>query len=79
MRKTVLIFSFFCFFTCDLDLQISKKISVEEFVDEEMKSFNWSQVDQFPLFENCLEISEISKKNTCFIGGAVGPIQNSSR
>ena len=67
MRKTVLIFSFFCFFTCDLDLQISKKISVEEFVDEEMKSFNWSQVDQFPLFENCLEISKISKKNTCFI------------
>ena len=40
MRKTSLIFSFFFFLACDLDFQISKKISVDEFVNDEMKSFN---------------------------------------
>ena len=38
MRKTSLIFSFFFFLACDLDFQISKKISVDEFVYDDMKS-----------------------------------------
>tara|TARA_Y100000994_G_scaffold233591_1_gene221780 strand:+ start:400 stop:882 length:483 start_codon:yes stop_codon:yes gene_type:complete len=67
VRKTSLIFSFFFFLACDLDFQISKKISVDEFVNDEMKSFNWSEVDQFPVFENCTQINETSKKNNCFI------------
>ena len=67
MRKTSLIFSFFFFLACDLDFQISKKISVDEFVNDEMKSFNWSEVDQFPVFENCRKINIASKKNNCFI------------
>ena len=67
MRKTSLIFSFFFFLACDLDFQISKKISVDEFVNDEMKSFNWSEVDQFPVFENCMQINESIKKNNCFI------------
>jgi len=32
-----------------------------------MKSFNWSEVDQFPVFENCTQINETSEKNNCFI------------
>tara|TARA_B100000524_G_C23546123_1_gene333062 strand:+ start:281 stop:763 length:483 start_codon:yes stop_codon:yes gene_type:complete len=67
VRKTSLIFSFFFFLACDLDFQISKKISVDEFVNDEMKSFNWSEVDQLPVFENCTQINETSKKNNCFI------------
>ena len=67
MRKSILIFSFFSFFACDLDLKISKKISVEEFVKDEMKSFNWSEVDQFPVFESCLVTNNIDEKNKCFI------------
>ena len=67
MRKTSLIFSFFFFLACDLDFQISKKISVDEFVNDEIKSFNWSEVDQLPVFENCTQINETSKKNNCFI------------
>ena len=67
MRKTLLIFSFFFFLACDLDFQISKKISVDEFVSDEMKSFNWSEVDQFPVFEHCTQINETSEKNNCFI------------
>jgi len=67
VRKTLLIFSFFFFLACDLDFQISKKISVDEFVNDEMKSFNWSEVDQFPVFENCTQINETSQKNNCFI------------
>jgi hypothetical protein len=47
--------------------RISKKISVDEFVNDEMKSFNWSEVDQFPVFENCTQINETSEKNNCFI------------
>ena len=67
MRKSILNFSFFSFFACDLDLKISKKISVDEFVEDEMKSFNWSEVDQFPIFESCLVINNIDEKNKCFV------------
>ena len=67
MRKTSLIFSFFFFLACDLDFKISKKITVDEFINDEMKSFNWSEVDQFPVFENCTQINETIKKNNCFI------------
>ena len=67
MRESILIFSFFSFFACDLDLKISKKISVDEFIEDEMKSFNWSEVDQFPVFESCLVINNIYEKNKGFV------------
>ncbi|MAU30300.1 MAG: hypothetical protein CMC36_01120 [Flavobacteriaceae bacterium] len=53
--------------SCEYDFQIDRKISVDEFINEELKSFNWSEVDQYPVFENCLELNSVSQKNKCFV------------
>ena len=67
MRKTLIII--FCFFSisCEFDFQIDKKITVDEFITEELKSLNWNDVDQYPVFENCLKINNIKNKNNCFV------------
>ncbi len=59
-----LIFLFF-FFSCELN--INKKISVDEILDEEWKTFNWSDVDEYPSFTTCDSLLTISQKKECFI------------
>ena len=59
-----LIFLFF-FFSCELN--INKKISVDEILDEEWKTFNWSNVDEYPSFTTCDSLLTISQKKECFI------------
>tara|TARA_B100000579_G_C22720246_1_gene799019 strand:- start:544 stop:996 length:453 start_codon:yes stop_codon:yes gene_type:complete len=53
--------------SCEFDFQIDKKITVDEFIIEELKSFNWNEVDQYPVFESCLKIENIDNKNDCFV------------
>ena len=67
MRKTLIII--FCFLTisCEFDFQIDKKITADEFINEELKSLDWNDVDQYPVFENCLEINNVKNKNNCFV------------
>ena len=67
MRETLIIISFFLLYSCQFDFKIDRKISVDEFINEELKSFNWNEVDQYPVFENCLGINSISEKNNCFV------------
>lgn len=67
MRETLIIISFFLLNSCQFDFKIDRKISVDEFINEELKSFNWNEVDQYPVFENCLGINSISEKNSCFV------------
>ena len=59
-----LIFLFF-FFSCELN--INKKISVDDILDEEWKTFNWSDVDEYPSFTTCDSLLTISQKKECFI------------
>ena len=67
MRKTQIIIFCFLFISCEFDFQFDKKITVDEFINEELKSFDWNDVDQYPVFENCLEINNIKNKNNCFV------------
>jgi len=67
VRETLIIISFFLLNSCQFDFKIDRKISVDEFINEELKSFNWNEVDQYPVFENCLGINSISEKNNCFV------------
>jgi len=67
VRETLIIISFFLLNSCQFDFKIDRKISVDEFINEELKSFNWNEVDQYPVFENCLGINSISEKNICFV------------
>ena len=67
MRKTQIIIFCFLSISCEFDFQIDKKITVDEFINEELKSLNWNDVDQYPVFENCLEINNVKNKNNCFV------------
>ena len=67
MRKTLIIILCFLFVSCEFDFQFDKKITVDEFITEELKSFNWNDVDEYPVFENCLEINNVKNKNSCFV------------
>ena len=67
MRKTLFLICLFFFYTCDFDFQLNKKITVNEFIEDELKSFSWNQVDQYPVFENCLNFNDTAQKNSCFV------------
>lgn len=67
MRKTLIIIFCFLSISCEFDFQIDKKITVDEFINEELKSLNWNDVDQYPVFENCLKINNVKNKNNCFV------------
>ena len=67
MRITLIFICFFLLNSCEFDFQIDKKITVDEFINEELKSLNWNDVDQYPVFENCLEINNVKNKNNCFV------------
>jgi hypothetical protein len=44
----------------------TEKISTETFYKEELKSIDWKDVDQYPAFVNCEDISEKIAQKTCF-------------
>lgn len=76
MRKSLFLICFFFLFSCEFDFQLNKKISVDEFVKDELKSFNWNQVDQYPVFENCLNFNDINQKNNCFVETITDKLRN---
>ena len=63
----LLILSLF-FYSCEYFE--TKKISSETFVKDEIKSINWKDVDQYPIFKNC----ELIKFNICSYDGKSGPL-----
>ena len=65
MKYILCLFFFFFFFSCELN--INKKISVDDILDEEWKTFNWSDVDEYPSFTTCDSLLTISQKKECFI------------
>jgi hypothetical protein len=44
----------------------TKKISSEEVLDQETRTLNWKEVDEYPAFENCKNITELQKARNCF-------------
>ena len=65
MKYILSLIFFFFFFSCELN--INKKISVDDILDEEWKTFNWSDVDEYPSFTTCDSLLTISQKKECFI------------
>jgi len=65
VRETLFLICLFFLYSCDL--QLNKKITVNEFIEDELKSFSWNQVDQYPVFENCLNFNDTDQKNNCFV------------
>ncbi len=44
----------------------TEKISSETFYQEELKSIDWKDVDQYPAFPSCENLTEKSSQKTCF-------------
>ena len=65
MKYILSLFILASLFACDLD--INKKVSVAEILDDEWKTFNWSDVDEYPSFTSCDSLLTISQKKECFI------------
>ncbi len=64
MRKTLLLLLFTVLMGCN-NFE-TRKISSEEVLDQESRSLNWKEVDEYPAFENCRNITEIEKARDCF-------------
>lgn len=65
MKKTLLLVLLsFLFVSCE-EFQ-TRKISSEEILSEETRDFNWHEVDQYPAFEECRNITEVEAAKTCF-------------
>lgn len=64
MRKTLLLIIFVAVSSCN-NLE-TKKISSEEVLDQETKSLNWKEVDEYPAFEKCKSITNLTKARDCF-------------
>lgn len=62
--KKVLLFVFTLILTsCNFE---TKKISSEEVLEQESRSLNWKEVDEYPAFENCQNETELSAAKNCF-------------
>ena len=44
----------------------TEKISSETFYDEEIKTIDWKDVDQYPVFKSCEAFSEKEAQKNCF-------------
>ena len=44
----------------------TKKISSDEIVEEELREFNWQEVEVYPSFTECESFTETQEKKTCF-------------
>ncbi len=44
----------------------TEKIAVETFLEEEIKSINWNDVDSYPIFKECDQVSGKQETKSCF-------------
>ncbi|WP_455168733.1 hypothetical protein [Aegicerativicinus sediminis] len=61
IATVLLIFSF-----CSCNYFENKKVDPQDIVNEEMKSINWSEVDEYPSFEFCDSLEGKIAKRDCF-------------
>ena len=59
-------FVIFCLFFTSCNYFDVKKISSEEILKEELQSFNWNEVDEFPTFTSCDSSSTKQERKFCF-------------
>ncbi len=64
--KNGLVFIVLCILFQSCQLFETEKISSETFLEDEVKSINWKDVDQYPVFINCEGLSEKNKQKSCF-------------
>jgi hypothetical protein len=51
---------------CSCDFIEKKKVYSNDILDEELKAFNWNDVDEYPTFESCDSNLDNANKKKCF-------------
>ena len=64
--KQTLFSILFLFLATSCQFFETKKISSETFLEEEIKSINWQDVDSYPVFKKCETITGKLETKTCF-------------
>jgi hypothetical protein len=64
--KSCLVLFVFTLFFQSCQFFETEKISSETFIEDEVKSINWKDVDQYPVFSNCESISQKQAQKECF-------------
>jgi len=64
MRKFIAILVLCTFFSCDLFESKEKK--TQKLVNQELLTIDWNDVDNYPLFETCDELSSKTSQRECF-------------
>ncbi|MDT7829412.1 hypothetical protein RQM65_12100 [Pricia sp. S334] len=65
MRKLPILFLLCLLTACNGPAKREKKM--QELVDREMKSIDWEDVDQYPLFADCDELADKPEQKRCFM------------
>ena len=55
---------FYSFFSCQY--YEKKKLDSNTILIEELKTFNWNEVDRYPSFENCVDAIDFQDSKQCF-------------
>ncbi|WP_100610911.1 hypothetical protein [Confluentibacter lentus] len=61
---------------CSCEYFNVKKVSSETILKEELQTFNWNDVDEYPTFSVCDSRSTKEEKKTCFVQTLTGFITN---
>ena len=61
MKRLILVLSILFFVSCDYF--VKKKIDTKTIVNDELKSINWNDVDEYPTFSIC---DSTNNKKECF-------------
>ena len=64
MKNAALLFFFLILTSCNFFE--AKKISSEEILNEELKTFTWNEVDEYPIFDTCDSTASIQERKACF-------------
>ena len=72
MNRIAFLFLFILFTSCDYFEK--KKVHSEDLLEEELKTFNWNEVDTYPTFTSCDSITIKKDSKACFQNTLIGSV-----
>lgn len=72
MNRIAFLFLFILFTSCDYFEK--KKVYSKDLLEEELKTFNWNEVDTYPTFSSCDSITIKEDSKACFQNTLIGSV-----
>jgi hypothetical protein len=64
MKRFFVLLIVFNLFACDYFEK--RKVYTEDLLEEELQTFNWNDVDEYPSFDDCNSLTVKAEKKACF-------------